>query len=431
MNRMNIVFALLFAASIARADDKWAEEPRQPIAANALIAAQVISSGGCTATATQVPSGARLAFTCPETAWRLNVRNTNKGLQVQRAEFRRKPGDPFMYILAEANIAEIFVPYHDGDPTHRLYDHHFCNSQLCTQEVTAQDIAGANAELITLAAWTKPTAVMEIRDRGLAWMCKGANFSLSRRGKEMVVWSTWDTGNYDYLIEYSFRDDGQISFRLGATGYDNPDPAYGYGRAHMHDILWRVDLDLNGAGSDSAILETHNESTSSLLATDSDLPFHNNTEGGATLDPLKFETLVIEDATTNKRGNHLGYELQPFRLGISRHAEAFCRDDVWVTRWRGTEPAVPAIWTPPDAYLLGTASHPMGIYNAESILGQDLVIWHSSPIHHEPHDEDQSPTDPGSEYRGMTLTHWTGFDLVPHNLFDFNPLGAPDRSVCP
>jgi hypothetical protein len=29
----------------------------------------------------------------------------------------------------------------------------------------------------------------------------------------------------------------------------------------------------------------------------------------------------------------------------------------------------------------------------------------------------------------FSLTHWTGFNLVPHNLFDHKPLGAAGRSV--
>jgi primary-amine oxidase len=256
-------------------------------------------------------------------------------------------------------------------------------------------------------------------------MCIWPNGSLSRRGQEMVVWGTWDTGNYDYVIEYTFRDDGQISFRLGATGFNNPSlPALG----HMHDILWRVDLDLNGSGNDTAVVERHTET--GLTATDSETAFNNGVEGALALDPLAFETLVIEDAAVNAHGNHYGYELHPFRRGISRHAETWTQKDVWVTRYRPQEPAVPASWSPPDSYLTGTAQTQYGIYDSAPINGQDIVIWHSSPIHHEPHDEDQAPGDPGNTFQGLTLIHWTGFDLVPRNLFDANPIGAPYSSQC-
>jgi hypothetical protein len=28
---------------------------------------------------------------------------------------------------------------------------------------------------------------------------------------------------------------------------------------------------------------------------------------------------------------------------------------------------------------------------------------------------------------GITLVHWFGFEMVPHNFFDYNPLGGPGR----
>lgn len=431
MRTVLVIFVFSVAIPWHAQDAKW--ERTSPVKSEALlgaVATQSITSGGCTATA----QGSNLSFTCPETAWRVRVRNTSKGLQISRGEFRRTPQDNFMTIVYEANIAEIFVPYHDGDPNHRLYDTQYTTATNAIRSITAQDVDGVTAELVTLPGDTVPTAAIEIRDRGIAWLCKfGAvpqSGSISRRGKEMAVWGVFDTGNYEYLIEYTFRDDGQLGFRLGATGYDNPNKDYQPGLAHMHDILWRVDLDLNGSSGDSAFVDVHNELAGLLPATDQELPFNGGNEGGIDLAPLYFSTLVIEDSSVNKRGNHFGYELQPFGKGQSRHAEAFCQDDVWVTRWKSSEPAIPANWTPPNDYLIGNAQNTSGIYDGASISNQDLVLWHSSPIHHEPHDEDQSPTDTGKEFRGLTLTHWTGFDLVPHNLFDYNPLGAPDRSAC-
>lgn len=426
MIRTWMLIALAFTTAAAHAEKIWSLAPRPgAIASDAQARTDTITSGGCTVTVTPAALGALLTFTCPETAWRVYVRNTDKGLQIRRAELRRTPAGNFMRVIYEANIAEIFVPYHDGDWMHRLSDNQFCSAALCIQEMTSADLTGMPGELITMQGDAKPTAAVEIRDRGVAWMCKSATKSFSRRGQDMVVWGTWDTGNYDYIIEYTFRDDGQISFRLGASGFDNPGLV---GMAHMHDILWRVDVDLNGDLNDSAVLESHQES--GLAGIDSEVAFNNDVEGAARLDPYQFAALVVEDAAVNQRGRHLAYELQPFRRGVAEHAEAWCHDDVWVTRFKSAEPAVPAAWTPPDAYLLGTAAKPWGIYDQEPIASRDVVIWHSSPIHHEPHDEDQSPLDTGSTYAGMTLMHWTGFDLVPQNIFDYNPLGGPDKTLC-
>lgn len=434
-----LAIAITLTAFIVQADDDksdWGhdERSRTPVSNGYEPVAQTISSGGCTVTSVPGSLGQQLTFTCPETTWRVYVRNTDKGLQIRRAELRRKPNDPFIRVIYEANIAEIFVPYHDGSWQTRLSDNQFCTGPLCIRPMTAADISGAAAELITMPGDVEPTAAVEIRDRGLAWMCKwdntskgGGKGSRSRRGQDMVVWGTWDTGNYDYSIEYTFRDDGQISFRAGATGFDNP----GFPeRAHMHDVLWRVDIDLNGDKLDTASLASHNENVAQFSATDTDVAFNNGIEGAATLDPLTFGALVIEDALKNSRGNPIGYELVPFRRGISRHNEAWCRDDVWVTRYHGNESAVPASWSPPDEYLLGSSSKPWGIYNQESIGARDIVVWHSSPLHHEPHDEDQDANDTSNKFQSLTLIHWTGFDLVPHNLFDANPLGAPHSSLC-
>ena len=44
------------------------------------------------------------------------------------------------------------------------------------------------------------------------------------RGRELVLSSTLDAANYNYIFEYGFRDDGTISFRLGATGAICPAP---------------------------------------------------------------------------------------------------------------------------------------------------------------------------------------------------------------
>jgi Cu2+-containing amine oxidase len=54
-----------------------------------------------------------------------------------------------------------------------------------------------------------------------------------------VLWAVYDTGNYDYIVEYGFHDDGMISMRVGASGFN----AFAW-EPHMHTASWRVDVDL-------------------------------------------------------------------------------------------------------------------------------------------------------------------------------------------
>ena len=57
-----------------------------------------------------------------ETAWRTCISNQGRrGLVLGPTDLRRAPDEPWMRILREGGVAEIFVPYH-GLPL-RLYDH--------------------------------------------------------------------------------------------------------------------------------------------------------------------------------------------------------------------------------------------------------------------------------------------------------------------
>jgi Cu2+-containing amine oxidase len=124
----------------------------------------------------------------------------------------------------------------------------------------------------------------------------------------------------------------------------------------------------------------------------------------------------------------------PLRTGSARHngsGESFTKHDFWVTIYHRSEAGytAPDDWhvnqgLTPDDYLKSSAG------NFESVVGNDVILWYLSSAHHDPHDEDHAPSDTTAEMKGLTLTHWLGFDLTPHNLFDYNPLGGPHRDQC-
>jgi hypothetical protein len=57
--------------------------------------------------------------------------------------------------------------------------------------------------------------------------------------------------------------------------------------------------------------------------------------------------------------------------------------------------------------------------------GDGIVLWYIGSVHHEPTDADNQMGNGGRT--GITLVHWTGFEMNPHNFFDYNPLGGPGR----
>jgi Cu2+-containing amine oxidase len=174
----------------------------------------------------------------------------------------------------------------------------------------------------------------------------------------------------------------------------------------MHNGLWRIDIDLNGASNDSALITRHSEAVSGPTATDSDAPFNGGVEGWANWNALQFTQLRVRDTVRkNSQGKNVAYDLRPVRFGTARHQEAFARHDFWVSRYRGTE-----LYYPMVADYVG---------NNESVTNTDIVLWHISPLHHMPRSED------GKEeggWKGVALTMWGGFDLRPRDLFDGTPL---------
>jgi Cu2+-containing amine oxidase len=377
-----------------------------------------------------------------ETAWRTCISNQGRrGLVLGPTDLRRTPEGEWMRVLREAGVAEIFVPYH-ALPL-RLYDHETTSAQSI-REVTPAD-AGANGMVLTLSGQSVPQVVAETNDRGIAWLCKEGR-SISRRGRELVLWGVQDAANYDFIIEYRLRDDGGIGFRLGATGFNNPFiPPISTTEAHMHDVLWRIDVDLNGSDGDTAVQLTHVEATNaSQPSRDVEEPFNGGEEGVAQWDPEAFHTIGVIDKSVNAHGNEIGYAMQIATAGLARHygqsaggtrKEQFTQSDFAVTRFKQSErdalfDTAHVRYLQPDQYLLGEGFPGMGVADRESVENTDVVLWHRSSVHHEPHDEDHAPGDAPSLMTGITNVHWQGVSLEPHNLFDFNPLGGPGREQC-
>jgi primary-amine oxidase len=381
-------------------------------------------------------NSACLLQTFPDIQWRICIQASaygdegnqhSRGISIGPVDIRRNLAaeTPWQRVIYRAEVAENFTPYHEGEA--HLSDDQFANWANWRKPVTAADANGGT--LITLAkdASFGPAIVGECRDRGPAWLCKGRLGSFVRRGQELVLWGIYDAGNYDYIQEFGFHDDGTISLRTGATGYLNPErPEV----AHLHDSLWRIDLDLDGSWGDSAFLSHHIEplrgDPSGLNALDELKPFNGGIEGAEDWHPEEFNTLVIQDAALNANGRPISYELEPLRTGTPRHfgkTEQWTQHDFWVTRFKPTEDISWAL-TPasmfigPDEFLLPYVS------DHESIANGDLVVWYLAAAHHEPISEDLDK----NQKPAITLVHWYGLELKPHDFFDFNPLGGP--AIC-
>ncbi len=306
-------------------------------------------------------------------------------LVITGAWFRPAPTAAWIKILYDGRMSQLFVPYHSGSP--RFYDVNYGFSFVPLSKadcVPPAKIIGNQSQVCK-----------HVRDRGLMWKHK----LKQRRGQELSLWSVLGAANYDYIVEWVFRDDGVFGMRLGMTGIIWPNL-----QAHMHGTIWRLDMDLNGACCDTAAIMSHQEV--GLTGVDSMTDVNN--AAGFQWNALGFDMLTIRDAALkNPKGHATEWHLMPARLGTPMHQEAFTKNTFWVT---------PYVWSQTLAEDL-----PTYIAGSPSTKNTDVVLWYYTGAHHMIRDEDLTSTGGA----GMTLVMYDQFQLKPFNLWGQTPFCNP------
>lgn len=302
-------------------------------------------------------------------------------LVITQAEFRPGENAALVRVVGDLRMAEIFVPYHPGTPRFQdLTDFSFDLVALTREECPATRLAGNRI-------------CAELRDRGLGW--RDPFGGVARRSETLVVWGILNAGNYDYVMQYAFDDDGTVEVLAGATGrkLGGADDTTG----HFHNFAWRVNLDLAGADGDTVRLETTTPQGKRVRESEKIVV----REGGLDWDPRLSPHLKVEDATrVNARGRALGYLLTARREGIARFSEGWTRYPFWVTR---NAPATPEL----------RARDLLDYVDREEVRATDLVLWYVASHDHESNMRDED--------RDTVPVKWVGFTLEPQNLWDATP----------
>jgi len=313
----------------------------------------------------------------------------NEGLAITHAFYTKSGFD--RRVLSDATVAQVFVPYEVGAP--RYHDVAYGLGAAIQPLDAARDCVGG-----TLLAGGK--VCREVGDRGLAErFCAGA--CRSRRGRELTLWSSSQMGAYNYLTRWSFHDDGTIEPAMGLAGVLQFGPT-----AHVHNVYWRLDVDIDDPGRDRVEEFTR----ISPAWSDGSVGAHFWTPLlGETYRPTDLFTFrkwrVIDVDKTNAQGVNWGYELVPSPGSGSLRttaAEGFSRGELWVTRARSGERFV----STETQDLLST------YITGDSVEGEDIVLWYAMHEYHEVRNED-APYMP---------VEWMSFSLRPRGFFDQNPL---------
>jgi primary-amine oxidase len=277
----------------------------------------------------------------------------------------------------------------------------------------------------------------------------------SRRKRDLVVRSAAVLGNYDYVFDWSFQQDGVIRVSVGATGIaqvkstvaatadDPPSPlatdgsgtsevrADAYGRFvdrnviavnHDHYLNFRIDLDVDGMANSfvadrfvTKVLPPDNPRRSIWVRE----PAPARTERDGMLH-MNMERPALWRVTSAREKNHVGYptsyQLMPGMNATTlltpddytRRRAGFIDHHLWVTPYRYEER-----YAGGDYPTLSTAGQglPAWTHANRPIEQTDIVLWYTIGMHHMVRAEDW-PVMP---------VVWHSFELRPFDFFDRNP----------
>ncbi len=362
-------------------------------------------------------------------------------------------------ILYRGSLSEMMVPYGHPDQ-HWTYRSAFDEGEYGIGRYSGPLTKGAevpeNSDLFDAtfvddfgkAYVTKNAVALYERDGGLLWkhfdMYAGGNYV--RRSRELVISFITTISNYDYGLNWIFKQDGSIQLEAQLTGimlakgsnvktmkghhdHSTGDLAYGHLVApnvvaphHQHFFNFRLDMDVDGQNNSVSEMNTTaitdpkvNVAGNAFLMTDT--PLKNELSAQRDLDAkTQRKWKIFNPQSVNSLGYEAGYILipgenaSPYLQDRSplKTRGGFINHQVWVTQERDDE--VYAAGSYPTQRV-SSDGLPTWTKQNRSLEAKDLVLWYTFCVTHAPRPE---------EWPVMTVHH-TGFQLVPAGFFEKNP----------
>ena len=361
-------------------------------------------------------------------------------------------------VLYQGSLSEIFIPYMDPDVgwSFRTYldagetgvgrlavvlqpglD---CPSNAVFFDATFADDTGRPYTQVNAAC------VFERYAGDVAWRHYEAVNGASnvRPRTDLVVRSISAIGNYDYIFDWVFRQDGTITVDVGATGVPQVkavgsrsvtdgsggvDTAFGHLVAertvatnHDHFFSFRLDLDVDGRQNTFIQEQLQPQVVDSASGRKSVWVLDSSqarTEQSAKLvidiqEPALWR--VVNPNVLGPLGNPVSYQLESRSNAISllsrddfpQRRAGFTDYHLWVTPYEPDERYSAGRYPNQSA---GGAGLPAWTSADRSIVNTDIVLWYTLGFHHAPRAEDWP----------VTPTIWNEFELRPFDFFARNP----------
>jgi primary-amine oxidase len=360
-------------------------------------------------------------------------------------------------ILYRASLSEMVVPYGDPDANWRwraAFDVGEYSVGRLASPLEPKLDAPEKADLINATfaddfgkPYTLERAVgIYERDGGILWKhfdtVSGKNET--RRARELVLVFVATIGNYDYAVNYIFKQDGTLEVDLALTGimlakgvkerradenHSTMSNTTGHLVAenivaphHQHFFNFRLDFDVDGTRNSVTEMNT------SAMPAGADNPnlngfvmresrFKTESEAGRKMDMLASRVWTVTNfSAKNSLGHHTSYILVPGANSLPyiapespvRKRAQFINNHFWATRYNAQELYAAGVYPNQSR---GGDGLPQFIADNETIENQDVVVWYTLGITHVPRPE---------EWPVMPVTH-VGFKLIPGGFFSRNP----------
>jgi len=361
-------------------------------------------------------------------------------------------GDRERSVMYQGSLSELFVPYMDpADPWN--YQGYF---DLGTYPSLFGGIASSLERGIECPDYATYFDAMVVTDKGrprerkraaclfersagdVAWRHgrESGNVVEARVKRDLVLRMYMTAGNYDYLFDWVFQQDGNLRMDASATGMDQVKSATGtevdeqYGRLiapnligvnHSHFFSFRLDMDVDGAENTLLVdrlvtktLPADNPRRSIWTA---------ETMSAATeKDAMRVSTMmkpeiwrIVNPSVKGAYSGNVGYQIEGHSASTLMSPDdymqqrgGFTDHTLWVTPYERTQ-----LYAAGDYPTVSTAGQGLPTWTAANrpIVNTDLVAWLTMGFHHVPRPEDW-PIMP-------TVTH--SFVLRPIGFFSRNP----------
>lgn len=384
--------------------------------------------------------------------------NSRTGLTLSTVTYKDK-GTP-RKVLYEGTLGGMIVPY--GDPDVGWYFKAYLDSGeygmgTLTSPIEPGTDAPQNAVFLDATIADSSGAPMTIPNAIAVFeRYAGPEFKHQEMGKpnvsaerrELVVRWISTVGNYDYLFDWVFAENGTIGINAGATGIEAvkgvkartmadasaaEDTRYGtlidhniVGTTHQHIYNFRLDLDVDGEQNSLTEVDpvvAPNTAGGPRTSTMQTVQRTAATEKQAAqkFDPSTIR-LLSNASKTNKVGNPVSYQLIPYAGGTHPIAKGanfapsewiynrlnFMDKQIWVTRYNPDEKF-------PEGKFPNRSSKDTGLgqFSADDqpIVNTDNVVWLTTGTTHVARAEEW-PIMP---------TEWVNVLLKPWNFFSETP----------